>query len=1225
MPFARIADRYDDVERRREIDDAVGRRRRSTRIANLGTFTGYRIGLDLGNGNIGWCVLFERGHVPVFLTAELIAAHNAGLSAGAPKTQLPGLDTFVPLGTHKFQARDSDGVSFSKGRANARAKRKTLDARQRRRWHLREVLRHHGLYPKEDEPTRGMTRPRRNGDQPAKADMLRVTLLESGTATHPHDLGRAIYNALKRRGWMKPVGRAGKQEDTNFGRGATAAYREALAAFGCRTVGEFLDRCQRDAAADDRRIRKRHRPLAWQEQNRKAKPKGGDAPRSYDVFPFLSPTFDLMWDEASRLRQAQAEVVPIPDQVWAEIKKAADFRRPLRAKEPGRCEFLTDQWRCVRALPSFQEFRILHQAANLVVDGKPLPDDLYLYQAVTDHLRTVDRTTVTAVGRAVDAARRLGLAEKDASRGLSGARTDIGLAKALGSTWMALHIEERDRWTMHFLRRHPVLVDGGKGRSWEPQDEAALRRDADRAFGPGALDRVDAVAGEVLEDQFANISALAARILSKGYRNRLTHDERLSLLESEGGMKPVETELFEDLPYYAQAMPDLAVPSDNFAPPERTAEEERQFGRTPNPDVHVVLNRMRKVVNAIIDMMGGILPTQVIIEVAREALSEEAADKHSKVVRERTALREAIVEDIERAMEPRPLPAGPRLDRIVDRWIAAARQGWRDYDGHEIPRSDLVDSTLYQLDHVSPAAFGEFQQGNLFVSKTSLNRRKGKQLPWEAFPEFRPVLATFARFGRRGQLEGLKAVEKAMKSRGARAGDLVRLQARIATVQKHLDVLENDQYGADVPHVLRALERSRSTRLEIVLDPAESDDGKRGPPKAFRPGDQAALFAKLGPDARISEEGPQARDVANIGWSTKLAGRYVACLGATSLAIKPWAVHALRCMFGINKERKDLRNHAVDAFLIAHFDEHVMLPAFSRLHGMHYEDLYDRRFLETALGGEGSAGVYEGLSGNLARLHQVIETIATAHRANNMWNPGDESGGSFGALGGENIYAFHPDRDTLKALSDVVNKARKLKGGPVYAKAALVEILRKDIGGINDPAERKACVDLRKAIEVRYRQRLDDGKAKSTPSSFDIVKAIKRQPGAFANTESKFAIASGAGAPRQIVDVATFSAADTARRVDHFRPGRILYRGGDTVVHEGWAWVVTGLKADGRLLLYRVDTSERGGKLVTECRVPADVKRNPMEKFASDVLGRRLHRRRKSPDDLKPVPYPLFG
>lgn len=418
-PFASVPGRYDDIARRTAIDEAVGRRRRSTRSANLGVFTGYRIGFDIGNGNIGWCILFERGAIPHFLTAEAIAAHNARLAPGEPRTQLPNLDLFVPLGTHKFTARDNDGKSLSKVRAEARARRRTLDARQARRWHLRELLVKEGLLPADEKDTEGLN--------DLKADVLRVRLLEPGAATHRHDLGRALYSALKRRGWMKPVGRAGVLEDSSFGSSATTAYRNALVAFDCRTVGEFLDRCQKDAKAlENRLIRKRHKPLTWQKKHASEQPKGDSDPKSYEVFPFLSPTFELMWDEAKALRAAQADKVKISDELWEKIKKKADFRRLLKPTKPGRCEFIRSEWRCIRALPTFQEFRILQQVDNLRTQGgRPLNDDQFVQ--ATNILRSEEKLSVRELGKRIGEA-RLGVDDKNGPRTLSGAKTDIGLA-----------------------------------------------------------------------------------------------------------------------------------------------------------------------------------------------------------------------------------------------------------------------------------------------------------------------------------------------------------------------------------------------------------------------------------------------------------------------------------------------------------------------------------------------------------------------------------------------------------------------------------------------------------------------------------------------------------------------------------------------------------------------------------------------------------------------------
>src|SRR5579871_2002103 len=101
-PFALIEGRSDDFEdtaQREKIDAETRSRRHASRTANLGTFTGYRIGLDIGNGNIGWCILFEeRSEESLrlsFLTAEDIVAHNASLPKSERRTQLPDLKDFV--------------------------------------------------------------------------------------------------------------------------------------------------------------------------------------------------------------------------------------------------------------------------------------------------------------------------------------------------------------------------------------------------------------------------------------------------------------------------------------------------------------------------------------------------------------------------------------------------------------------------------------------------------------------------------------------------------------------------------------------------------------------------------------------------------------------------------------------------------------------------------------------------------------------------------------------------------------------------------------------------------------------------------------------------------------------------------------------------------------------------------------------------------------------------
>lgn len=1202
-PFARIpgpSDDFEDEAQRRAIDVAVDKRRRATRRANLGTFTGYRIGLDIGNGNIGWCILFEDGRCLRFLTAEDIADHNRALPKAATRTQIPGLADFVPVGVHKFDARVPETQkSLSKVRAEARASRRLLDARQRRRLHVRRALQDAGLLPKEGEDEAGHVR--------MKSDVLRAKLLKPDFQVHPHDLGRALVNTLKRRGYMKPIGRAGADEGSGFAAGAEERYRDALKRFECETIGAFLERCAQDAKRDKVPFRKRHRSLEWQRKNRRRPPQFGDETPSYEVFQSLSPTFSLIREECRLLRERSG--VSIEDDAWARIEVAAEFRRPLKSKTPGRCRHFPARYRCVAALPSFQRFRILENVSNLRDEsGQPL--DSASFKKARRLLETSEKISLAGLSQELGKRLRLDRGDAAGARHLVGARTDVVLGNAFGEAWLGLSVECRDDWTMRFLRRHWPPTDGGGIREWTAGDEEALERDAGRVFEPGALERTDGPEiWNAFEDRFTAMSVEAARLLAGCYARRLSHEEQQEELREAGAPKPEpELPLYEGLPYYGEVMPDVTVPAEGFAPEERTVAEEGQYGRAANPDVHVVMNRLRKVVNAIIDMMGGILPTTCVVEMARSTFSEVQADSYRKTAKARQDLRERIVAEIMNVSDVKRVPKGPALDRLVDRWKAAVRQGWRDYDGCEISRSALVDGTEYQLDHVRPAAFGEGRESNLFVSR--FNRRKGRRLPWKAFgedPEFRPALLAFAQFGVTRQI---KRMEEAMRNPPKQRRRRERLEAALERAIRERDRLA--EFGTPRPDVLSALERPPTV--------SASDEGNartRGTPP-FRPGDQAALFRRFHPDYASGEDRPAARDIANIGWSTKLARRYLRHLGAESEPIKAWAVHALRCMFGIDKDRSDHRNHAVDAFLVAHFDKHVLKPAFDRIrHEYAYEELYETRALEDSLNRiSGGAALFNDFKRNLDRLERILPTIYTAHRANNTWNPESKPGGSFGSFGKKNIFSFKPDIKKRKDLTDFFRREGIVADTkPVLTRKEILALYREM--NRSNPKERRIAKKLDGTIEVSHRK---DERRKIESGKMPTASSLSRQEGAFINIDSKFAIV-GADKPdqRRVVSIADFSRMNADERAAVFAAGQPLFRSGDTVVEEGeegGAFLVTGLKGDSRLIAYPINEVKQTRKLITPDR-------RMIRKFSSDVLGRRLHKLGKSSRGLKQVPYPL--
>lgn len=1182
-PFARIpgpSDDFEDEAQRLAIDEAVGKRRRAARRANLGAFTGYRIGLDIGNGNIGWCVLFEDGGRLRFLTAENIADHNHALPRTATRTQIPS--DFVPLGIHKFDARvPKTQKSLSRVRAEARASRRLLDVRQRRRLHVRRALQSAGLLPKKGNV---------EGHVCVKSDVLRAMLLDPAFPAHPHDLGRALMNTMKRRGYMKPIGRAGTDEGSDFATRAEERYRAELERFECETIGAFLERCAQDAKRDKVSFRKRHRSLEWQKKNRGRLSRHGDETPSYEVFQSLSPTFSLIRDECELLRERSG--IPIDDDAWKRIEEAAEFRRPLKSRTPGRCRYFPDRYRCVAALPSFQRFRILENVSNLR-NGYGQPLDSTSFAKARELLETREMVSLGELSRELGEKLKLDEGDAAGTRRLVGARTDIAFGNAFGEAWRRLPVERRDDWTMRFLRRHCPPTEGGKTREWTANDEKTLERDTERTFGPDALETADG--SEIWnEDKFTAMSVEAARLLAKCYADRLSHEKRREALREAGAPKP-ELPLYEELPYYGEVMPDVTVPAEGFAPEERTAEEEWRCGRAANPDIHVVMNRLRKVVNAIIDMMGGILPTTCVVEMARSTFSEAQADSYRKTAKARQDLREHIVDEIKKVLQPeKKMPRGPALDRLVDRWKAAVRQGWRDYDGNEIQRSVLVDGAEYQLDHVRPAAFGEGREGNLFVSR--FNQRKRRRLPWEAFgndQEFRPALLAFAMFGLDRRIEQIKTkLDRQSMPRSRRE----RLEAALQRSRSCRDRLA--EFGEPRPDVLSALADAKGA-------------GSRGKP-SFRPSDQAALFQRFHPDYRSDGDGPAPRDVANIGWSTKLASRYLRHLGAESEPIKAWAVHALRCMFGINKDRSDHRNHAVDAFLVAHFDKRILKPAFDRIrHDYAYEELYETRALEESLSRiDGGSTLLEDFRENLDRLERILPTVYTAHRADNHWNPGDKPGGSFGALGKENVFSFKPDEEKREELTKLLRKEGIVsEDSPILTKK---EILTRYFEmDQSDPKRRRVVKELSGLIQVSHKKNERSGIERGKIST---VSPLSGQDGAFVNIEKKFAVV-GTDIPRRVVSVAEFSRMNAEERAVVFVTGQSVFRSGDTVINERNAFLVAGMKADTRLIVYPINQVKQTRELVTLDR--------RVIHLSSDVLGRRLHKLGKSSRDLEQVPYPL--
>lgn len=497
------------------------------------------------------------------------------------------------------------GTSKAVDRRTARAMRRNRDRKLRRKSDLMATLVAQGLMPSDPEARKALER--------LDPYELRARALDEPLA--PYELGRALFHLGQRRGFKSNRKTDGADEDDS-GKIKTAieAIRAAMDVAGDRTVGEYLARLHRE-----------RRPV-------RARLRGQGAKAQYDLYvsrEMVAEEFDRIWAAQAAFNPALTEAARdaiggTPALRVGEAKDVVLFRqRDLRPVDPGKCSLIPEDLRAPRALPLAQRFRILKELANLRLiepggRGRSLTlaerDSLYGLLLCNRH-RTFGQIR-RALG--LESTVRFNL-QDDKRDKLLGDETAARLAgkKAFGPAWYDLSLERQQETVERLLDEQ----DESKLKGWlasehglEPERAAEAARaalpDGHLRFGRQALRelvavmereaRIDRVTGEVLDAPLDEHDAIARLFPERGDQYRR---ERLS-----------------KLPYYGAVLPDRVM-NDSGDPRHR---RERQFGRVSNPTVHIGLNQLRKLVNALVDAYGP--PERIAIEFARK-LKQSAEDK----------------------------------------------------------------------------------------------------------------------------------------------------------------------------------------------------------------------------------------------------------------------------------------------------------------------------------------------------------------------------------------------------------------------------------------------------------------------------------------------------------------------------------------------------------------------------------------------------------------------
>ncbi|WP_370309723.1 type II CRISPR RNA-guided endonuclease Cas9 [Sinimarinibacterium flocculans] len=640
----------------------------------------YRLGLDLGTNSLGWCIVqINEANEPVGL---------------------------VRLGVRLFRdgRNPKDKASLAVARRMARGMRRRRDRWLKRQKRFMAALIQHGLMPADADARRAL----------AAIDPYILRKRGLSEALTLHELGRALFHLNQRRGFRsnRKIDKADEKESGKI-KSALKEVRDRLAAQGARTVGEWL--------AD------RH----TQRQPVRARLRGQGAKAAYELYvgrDMIADEFDALWAV-----QVGFNPSALTSAARDELRDILLYQRPLRPVRPGRCTLEPEDERAPLALPSAQRFRILQELNHLRYEtGVGEERTLTLEQRDLFALLLEGQTGPGKRDKA-DARgqlsfntmrRMMGLPdtvkfsiESDKREGLKCNATSLAMAKAdrFGVAWHQLSLAQQDAVVELLLdeERETAIVD------WLMKlhglDEAAALKVANTGLADSHSNLGRKALAKVLPHLAANVVTYDKAVLAAGYASH----SQLHTGEYFG---------HSALPYYGRILQSAV----GFGTGNPEDSEEKQFGRIANPTVHIGLNQLRRLVNAVIDRYGP--PTQIALEVTREL--KQSRDQKERIQKEQAENQKQRDADREELQRLGLRDTGENLLRL---------KLWRElnirdpldrrcpYTGRQIGREKLFSEEV-EIEHILPFARTlDDSIANKTLAYREANRYKKNSTPFEAF------------------------------------------------------------------------------------------------------------------------------------------------------------------------------------------------------------------------------------------------------------------------------------------------------------------------------------------------------------------------------------------------------------------------------------------------------------------------------------------------------------
>ncbi|MCY4031562.1 MAG: type II CRISPR RNA-guided endonuclease Cas9 [Hyphomicrobiales bacterium] len=645
----------------------------------------YRLGLDIGSNSIGWCVL----------------------DLARPKETQPDSPKLEPcairaMGVRIFpDGRDPQSeASLAADRREARSQRRRRDRFLYRKKRLMRTLIRHGLMPTDLEGRK----------QLEIKDPYALRAKGVTGKLEPHELGRALFHLGQRRGFKSNRKTDAKDDDKQATKTGIKQLGEQLETENLATLGAFLH----DQREKGMPVRFRPHPS---EKNKNQ--------NAWDFYPSRA----MYEDEFEKLWEEQRKHYPqlLHEDARKEIHHHIFWQRDLKPVKPGRCTFEKDEKRAPKALPLNQEFRIRQEISNLKIqysDGRAgellTPEQR---EKIFTKLQRQKTMSFDSIRKQLGLEKEDGFNLEDEKRTkLLGDETGTRLAdkKRFGKAWWDFPPEKQNEIVNRLLEEEneEELLRIAREK-WELTDTAA-----------------EAFADTKLPDGFGALSEMALKKIIPHLREGKNYADAAKAAGYHHSQLD-DGEILDELPYYGIPLERHVA----FGSGDSEDSDEERYGRIANPTVHIGLNQLRRVVNALIRRYGP--PEEVVVELAREL--KQSKEKRKEIQGEQSQNQKKNEKRREKLEELGEDGRGDGLLRM--RLWEELGEGAHDrhcvYTGKQISIQKLFSPEV-EIEHILP-----FKRtlDNSFANKTvsfrKANREKGNHSPYEAFhtkPEWDAIL-----------------------------------------------------------------------------------------------------------------------------------------------------------------------------------------------------------------------------------------------------------------------------------------------------------------------------------------------------------------------------------------------------------------------------------------------------------------------------------------------------